>query len=156
MMARMMLIIMEAANKGAKRARGGSVGLNIEVPFVQKPNPYIKTLIDFHYFFCRKVMFVKYSKAFIIFPGGYGTMDEFFEAITLIQTRRLHPFPVILVGSKYWKGMMSWIVNCMLKHGAIEKSDLNIFKIVDRPEEVVNIVKKYFFIITLIEKVIHY
>ena len=136
--------IMEAANKGAKKAKGKSIGLNIEVPFVQKPNPYVKTLLDFHYFFCRKVMFAKYSRAFIIMPGGFGTMDEFFEAITLIQTRRLSPFPVILVGSEYWKGLMKWLDNSMLKNKCISKSDLKIFKIVDRPEQVVSAIKKFY------------
>lgn len=136
--------IMEAANKGAKKAKGKSIGLNIEVPFVQKPNPYVKTLLDFHYFFCRKVMFAKYSKAFVIMPGGFGTMDEFFEAITLIQTKRLSPFPVILIGSEYWNGLMSWINNCMLENKCISKVDLKIFKIVDKPEQVVSIIKKFY------------
>ena len=107
--------IMEAGNKGAARAKGHSVGLNIDLPFEQKSNPYINHLINFHYFFCRKVMFVKYAKAFVIFPGGYGTLDEFSEAITLIQTRRMERFPVILYGREYWEGLVDWFRDVMLK-----------------------------------------
>lgn len=136
--------IMEAANKGAKSAKGVSIGLNIQVPMVQKPNKFITRLIEFRYFFCRKVMFVKYAKASVIFPGGYGTMDEFFESITLIQTRRIEKIPVILVGSSYWKGLVDWIKTDMLKEGRITKQDLGIFHIADTPEEVLKIIKVFY------------
>ena len=136
--------IMEAANKGAKRAGGKSVGLNIDIPIVQKPNPYVTHLIDFRYFFCRKVMFVKYAKAFIVLPGGYGTLDEFFEAATLIQTKRIQPFPVILVGTDYWKGIITWMKDNMLKKGLISRSELNIFKVVDSADSVVRIIRDFY------------
>ncbi len=135
--------IMEAANKGAIKAKGKSIGLNIQVPIVQKPNKYIETLLDFRYFFCRKVMFVKYSNAFIIMPGGFGTMDELLEAITLIQTERIKLFPVILVGKEYWSGLIEWIKNKMLKDGNISKEDLRLFKISDDPKEIVSIIKNF-------------
>jgi len=136
--------IMEAANKGAKKAGGKSVGLNIDVPVVQNPNKYITQLIDFRYFFCRKVMFVKYAKAFVVVPGGFGTMDEFFESITLIQTERIRPFPVILIGKEYWQGMMDWMKEHMLKKDLVRKKDLNIFKITDSPDEVLKIIKDFY------------
>lgn len=134
--------IMEAANKGAKRAGGKSVGLNILIPVKQKSNPYVTTLLEFRYFFCRKVMFHKYAKAFVILPGGFGTLDEFIEAITLIQTGRKKAFPVILVGSKYWQELVGWLKKETLKRKYISPEDLNIFKIVDTPEEVVSLIKK--------------
>lgn len=136
--------IMEAANRGASKAKGKSIGLNIDLPFEQKPNRYVKTLINFHYFFCRKVMFVKYAKAFVIFPGGFGTMDEFFESLTLIQTERIEKFPVILFGSNYWKGLADWIKNSILKEKNISPEDLNIFQIVDTPEDVVKAIKNFY------------
>jgi len=136
--------IMEAANKGAKKADVVSIGLNIHVPFVQKPNRFVTKLIDFKYFFCRKVMFLKYAKASVIFPGGFGTMDEFFETITLIQTQRMEQFPVILVGSEYWRGLTDWIRKSMLKGDRIQGDDLDIFCIVDTPEEVVNSVRNFY------------
>ncbi len=136
--------IMEAGNKGASKAQGSSIGLNIDLPFEQKPNRYIKTLINFHYFFCRKVMFVKYAKAFVIFPGGFGTLDEFFESITLIQTRRMERFPVILVGSDYWKGLADWLRDATLKEDNIDPEDLNIFEIVDTPQQVIKVIKKFY------------
>ncbi|MGE4357755.1 MAG: TIGR00730 family Rossman fold protein [Candidatus Omnitrophota bacterium] len=136
--------IMEAANKGAKRAHGRSIGLNIEVPIVQKPNPYIGELLNFKYFFCRKVMFVKYAKAFVIFPGGFGTLDELFEALTLIQTRRVSSFPVIIMGSKYWQGLITWIKNTMLKEGCISPEDLKLFRIADTPQEAVELIKRFY------------
>jgi len=136
--------IMEAANKGAKEASGISIGLNIQVPIIQRPNKFITRLIDFRYFFCRKVMFVKYAKAFVIFPGGFGTMDEFFESITLIQTGRIEGFPVILMGSEYWKGLISWIKQAMLEKDRIEKQDLDIFQTADTPEEVLKIIKVFY------------
>lgn len=136
--------IMEAANKGAKEAGGISIGLNIQAPIMQKPNKFITKLLDFRYFFCRKVMFVKYAKAFIVFPGGFGTMDEFFESITLIQTRRIEEFPVILVGTKYWKGLIGWMKQAMLEEDRIEKQDLGIFHIVDTAREVLKIIKVFY------------
>lgn len=136
--------IMEAGNKGATKAKGNSIGLNIDLPFEQKPNRYVKELIDFHYFFCRKVMFVKYAKAFVIFPGGYGTLDELFESITLIQTRRMGKFPVILFGSKYWSGLVDWIKKSVLKEKNIDPEDIDIFQIVDTPEDVIKEIKKFY------------
>jgi len=136
--------IMEAANKGAKKAKGKSVGLNIEVPVVQKPNPYITELLSFKYFFCRKVMFVKYGKAFVIFPGGFGTIDELFEALTLVQTERIEPFPIILLDNNYWQGLFDWVRNTMLKQDCIVKADLGIFKIVDSPKEVIKTIKSFY------------
>ena len=136
--------MMEAANKGAKRARGHSIGLNIEIPSEQKPNPYVDTLIDFHYFFVRKVMFVKYAKAFVIMPGGFGTLDELFEAINLIQTERIEKFPVVLTGGEYWRGMVEWIENTVLERGNISSSDLAIFKVIDHPKEIVRYINKFY------------
>ncbi|MCX5668439.1 MAG: TIGR00730 family Rossman fold protein [Candidatus Omnitrophica bacterium] len=136
--------IMEAGNKGAKRAGGDSVGLNILIPIVQHPNKYVTRLIDFKYFFCRKVMFAKYSKAFVVFPGGFGTLDELFEAMTLVQTERVDPFPVILVGKEYWKGLISWIKNTLLPEGTIDKVDLKLFSVVDTPQEVMAAIDKFY------------
>lgn len=136
--------IMEAGNKGAKRASGESVGLNILIPIMQKPNKYVTRLLEFKYFFCRKVMFVKYSSAFIVFPGGFGTLDELFEAITLVQTERVDPFPVILVGRNYWKGLISWIKNTLLPEGTIEEKDLKLFSVVDKPQEVLAAINKFY------------
>lgn len=136
--------IMEAGNKGAMQAGGDSVGLNIDLPFEQKPNPYIKTLINFHYFFSRKVMFLKYAKAFVVFPGGFGTLDELFECITLIQTRRVDRCPVILVGKEFWAGMTAWVKDRLLGDGKIAPDDLKLFDIVDDPAEVVRIIKAFY------------
>ena len=136
--------IMEAANKGAFKAGGESIGLNILIPIVQLPNKYINRLVEFKYFFCRKVMFTKYSKAFVVFPGGFGTMDELFEGITLIQTKRVEQFPVIIMGSKYWEGLIRWIRSSMLPFGAISKKDLEIFKIADSSKEVISIIKNFY------------
>ena len=136
--------IMEAANKGAQEAGGNSVGLNIQLPFEQKPNPFITTLLSFRYFFCRKVMFVKYATAFVIFPGGFGTMDEFCEAVTLVQTKRIDLFPIILVGSDYWKGLIDWFRKKVLAQKNIDKEDLLIFKIVDEPEKVAALIKDFY------------
>ncbi len=136
--------IMEAGNKGAKRARGHSIGLNIQIPMEQKPNKYINTLLDFHYFFVRKVMFVKYAKAFVIMPGGYGTLDEFFEAINLIQTKRIQRFPVVLFGREYWEGMVKWLKEKVLKNSNISPYDLDIFKIADTPKEVVQVINRFY------------
>ncbi|MGD9332256.1 MAG: TIGR00730 family Rossman fold protein [Desulfobacterales bacterium] len=134
--------IMEAANKGAAEAGGVSVGLNINLPFEQKPNPYANIQIQFHYFFIRKVMFVKYAMAYIIMPGGFGTLDELFEAITLIQTHRLRPLPVILVDSAYWGGLIDWIKARLLNHKLISPEDIDILQVIDDPQEVVKAVKK--------------
>ncbi|MBM3255315.1 MAG: TIGR00730 family Rossman fold protein, partial [Candidatus Omnitrophica bacterium] len=136
--------IMEAANKGAKRAGGHSIGLNIQIPQEQKPNKYVDTLLNFHYFFVRKVMFVKYAKAFVIMPGGYGTLDEFYEAINLIQTKRIQRFPVVLFGDEYWRGMLKWLKEKVLKNGNISPHDLGIFKIANTPKEVVTIINKFY------------
>ncbi|PIP67487.1 MAG: TIGR00730 family Rossman fold protein [Candidatus Omnitrophica bacterium CG22_combo_CG10-13_8_21_14_all_43_16] len=136
--------IMEAANKGAKKAGIVSIGLNIQVPVVQKPNRFITKLIDFRYFFCRKVMFLKYANASVIFPGGFGTMDEFFETITLIQTQRMERFSVVLVGSEYWKGLIDWVKKSMINTNRASEEDLDIFSIVDEPQEVVRTIKKFY------------
>jgi len=133
--------IMEAANKGAKEAGGVSVGLNIDLPEEQKPNKYIGTYLNFRYFFIRKVMFVKYAVAFVIFPGGFGTLDELFEPLQLIQTQKIKPFPVILVGKEYWRGLLNWIKEVLLVRGKISSHDLNLFHIVEEPEEIVNLIK---------------
>jgi uncharacterized protein (TIGR00730 family) len=118
--------IMEAANRGAQEGGGLSIGLNIELPMEQKPNGYIDKLVSFHYFFIRKVMLVKYSSAFIIFPGGFGTLDELFESVTLIQTHRMKPFPVVLVGDSYWSDLIAWMKKHLLKKGKIGERDLDI------------------------------
>lgn len=136
--------IMEAANKGCLRAKGHSVGLNILIPSVQKPNKYVSELLEFRYFFCRKVMFAKYSKAFVVFPGGFGTLDEFFEAITLVQTERVEPFPIILVGSAYWRNMVQWLKNTTEKGGYVKKKDMNIFKIMDDPAEIEKYITSFY------------
>ena len=136
--------IMEASNKGASKAGGQSIGMNIDLPSEQKPNGYINHLINFHYFFCRKVCFVKYAKAFVIFPGGYGTLDELSESITLIQTQRMQQFPVILYGSKYWKGLLDWFKGAVLKEDCIDPQDLDIIQTADKPEDVVKIIKAFY------------
>jgi uncharacterized protein (TIGR00730 family) len=132
--------IMEAANRGAFEANGLSIGCNIELPFEQKSNPYLTRSLTFKYFFVRKTMFVKYSTAFIIFPGGFGTLDELFESLTLIQTRKIKNFPVVLFGSAYWEGMISWLQEVMLKEGKISADDLTRLHLTDSPEEVVRII----------------
>ena len=133
---------MEAANRGAFEAGGLSVGCNIELPFEQGANPYLTRSVTFRYFFVRKMMFVKYSLGFIIFPGGFGTLDELFEALTLIQTRKIRDFPVILFGSDYWKGLMDWIGETALREGKVSSQDLKLLHLTDSPEEVVNIVNE--------------
>ncbi|HPD21832.1 MAG: TIGR00730 family Rossman fold protein [Desulfomonilia bacterium] len=133
--------IMEAANKGAFEAGGQSVGLNIVLPFEQIMNPYTNIHINFRYFFVRKVMFIKYAMSYVIFPGGFGTMDELFESLTLIQTDKIKPFPVILVGSDFWGGLLNWIRDTMLKEMKILQEDLAIFTVVDSPGDAVEIIK---------------
>ena len=135
--------IMEAANKGAAEAGGQSVGMNIKLPFEQKPNPYANLQLDYKYFFIRKVMFVKYAVAYVIMPGGYGTMDELFEALTLIQTKRVRSFPLILMGREYWQGLLDWLKNSMQQKGMILPCDIEMIQIIDEPEEVVKHIKKY-------------
>ena len=135
--------IMEAANKGAAEAGGKSVGMNIRLPFEQKPNPYANIHLDYKYFFVRKVMFVKYAVAYVIMPGGFGTMDEFFEALTLIQTKKTKPFPLILMGSEYWQGLIDWLKNHILAEGKIAPADMELIQVIDDPEEVVKLIKKY-------------
>jgi uncharacterized protein (TIGR00730 family) len=135
--------VMEAANKGAKEGGAKSIGVNIELPFEQKPNPYSTIKLSFRYFFVRKVMFLKYAMAYIVMPGGFGTLDEFSEALTLIQTKKMRPFPIILVGSTYWAGLIEWMKTTQLETGKISKEDLEIFKIMDDPQQIVEYVKKF-------------
>jgi len=139
--------IMEAGNKGAKEADGASVGLNIELPFEQGYNPYIDQdkVFNFNYFFIRKVMFVKYAQAFVVLPGGFGTLDELFEVLTLIQTKKIDPIPVILMGREFWSGLVDWIKDTMLeKHATISSHDLDLIPITDDAEEVVSIINDYY------------
>ncbi|HIJ67415.1 MAG TPA: TIGR00730 family Rossman fold protein [Planctomycetes bacterium] len=136
--------IMEAANKGAAQGGGKSIGLNIELPMEQIPNKYQNLSLHFRYFFCRKVMFLKYANGFVVMPGGYGTMDEFFESCVLIQTLRQAHFPVILMGSEYWSGLVDWMTDQMLnKRGYISPEDMNVFSIVDEPAKVAKIIRKF-------------
>jgi uncharacterized protein (TIGR00730 family) len=135
--------IMEAANKGAHEAGGKSIGLNIRLPYEQKPNPYANIHLDYKYFFVRKVMFVKYAVAYVIMPGGFGTMDELFEALTLIQTKKIKAFPLILMGKEYWQGLIDWLKERMLKEGKINPADMELIQVIDDPEEVVKLIKKY-------------
>jgi len=134
---------MEAGNRGAAEAGGTSVGMNIQLPYEQKPNPYANVSINYHYFFIRKVMFVKYAVAYVILPGGFGTMDELFEALTLIQTRRIKGFPVILMGGDYWRGLINWLKNTMLKEDMISREDLDLFTIIDDPDEAVKHIQRF-------------
>ena len=139
--------IMEAGNKGAKRAGGKSVGLNIELPFEQHQNDYIDTdkFINFDYFFVRKLMFTKYAQGYIVLPGGFGTMDELFEALTLIQTGKVAKFPLVLVGNEYWGGLIDWIKSKMLsQEGNINEKDLDLFKLVDTADEAVEIITEFY------------
>ncbi len=132
--------MMEAANKGAFEAGGLSVGCNIELPFEQGANPYLTRSLTFRYFFVRKMMFVKYSLGFIIFPGGFGTLDELFEALTLIQTHKIRNFPVVLFGTQYWAGLLNWIQDFALQEGKVSEQDLKLLHMTDSPAEVVQIV----------------
>ncbi len=135
--------IMEAANKGAAEAGGTSVGMNIRLPFEQVPNEFANVRLYHKYFFVRKVMFVKFAVAYVIMPGGLGTMDELFEALTLIQTKRIKSFPVILMGSEYWKGLLDWMKDTMLAQGMISREDMDLFRIMDEPEEIVEYIRKF-------------
>ncbi len=136
--------IMEAANRGADEAGGKSVGLNIALPQEQTSNPYANVRLDFHYFFARKVMFVKYACAFVCFPGGFGTMDEFFEAMTLIQTEKVEPFPVVLIGKTYWSSLIRWIRNYMLgKHDYISAGDMDRFLVTDSPAKAMKLIQEH-------------
>lgn len=138
--------IMEAANKGAYENEGTSVGLNIELPFEQKSNAYIKKQhsIDFDYFFVRKVMFMKYAQGFVVMPGGFGTLDELFEAITLVQTEKVNKFPIILVGRSYWEGLYQWIKDTLVQQKAISPEDLDLIEMVDTEDEVIQILTHFY------------
>ncbi len=128
--------LMEASNRGAKEAGAHSIGLNIELPFEQGGNRYCDIALDFHYFFARKIMFVRYASGFVVFPGGFGTMDELWEALTLIQTGKITEFPVVLVGSSYWRGLLDWVGERMLDEGNISPGDLDLLTVTDEPAEV--------------------
>jgi uncharacterized protein (TIGR00730 family) len=134
--------IMEAANRGATEAGGFSVGLNINLPFEQQPNIFTNLPLSFKYFFVRKVMFIKYAMAFICMPGGFGTLDEAFEAVTLIQTKRIKPFPIILVGTEFWSGLLEWIQEKILANGNVDSDDMKIIHLLDDPQEIVSYIKK--------------
>jgi hypothetical protein len=135
--------LMEAANKGAAEAGGKSVGLHIHLPLEQKPNDYLNVELDFRYFFIRKVMFVKYAYAYVAMPGGYGTLDELSEALVLIQTRRIRPFPVVLVGSEYWSGLLEWFEKTLTERKYISPRDIDLMKVVDEPEEAVDFIRRH-------------
>ncbi len=136
--------IMEAGNKGAYYAKGESIGLCIELPHEQSTNPYVKTEIKFRYFFARKVMFVKYAKAFVVFPGGFGTMDEMFEALTLMQTGILKKFPIIIMDKEYYNGLINWVTDTMLEDKYINKEDLDLFTYTDTPEKTLQVIKEFY------------
>jgi len=136
--------IMEAANRGAREGKGRSIGLNIKLPYEQRPNEFADTVMQFHYFFARKVMFVKYACGFVALPGGFGTLDEVFEALTLKQTRKIHDFPVILFGTAYWEGLVSWVRKRLLEERMISRRDINLFQVTDDVDEVVELVQKHY------------
>jgi uncharacterized protein (TIGR00730 family) len=136
--------IMEAANRGAHDAGATSVGCNIELPFEQIPNSYLTKSLSFKYFFVRKTMFIKYSNAYMIFPGGFGTMDELFEALTLIQTRKIRNFPVVLFGSQYWRGLLSWLTSTMINEKMVNPEDLGLMHLTDSPTDAVNFIIETF------------
>jgi uncharacterized protein (TIGR00730 family) len=135
--------IMEAANKGAYEANGKSVGLNIQLPFEQMPNRYIKTLLSFRHFFCRKVMFLKYTSAVIVLPGGFGTLDELFEALTLIQTQKSAALPLVMMGKNYWEGMIQWLREAMLAGGYISPEDMDLILLTDDPKEAMELICEF-------------
>ncbi|MFQ5882522.1 MAG: TIGR00730 family Rossman fold protein [Candidatus Methylomirabilales bacterium] len=134
--------IMEAANKGAREAGGPSIGLNIQLPLEQPINPHVTTPLNFRYFFVRKVMFVRYSMAFVILPGGFGTLDELFESVTLIQTHKIRPFPVVLVGREYWQGLLAWLQGTVVNRGRVSREEMAIFTLAETPEEVLNVIQR--------------
>jgi uncharacterized protein (TIGR00730 family) len=138
--------VMEAANKGAQTAKGKSVGLSIKLPFEERPNPYIDhdKSITFDYFFVRKLMFIKYAQGFVVLPGGFGTMDELFESLTLIQTHKIGRFPIVMVGKSYWSGLMSWINNELVSGGFVNASDLQLFTLVDSADEAVSVINAFY------------
>ncbi|OQX88273.1 MAG: Rossman fold protein, TIGR00730 family [Candidatus Omnitrophica bacterium 4484_70.2] len=136
--------IMEAANRGAYEAGGVSVGLNILIPEQQIPNPYVNYLLEFRYFFVRKVMFAKYSRAFVVFPGGYGTLDELFETLALIQTRRIAPFPIILVKKRFWQKLLDWFRERLIEEGTLAKKDLLLFSVVEKEIEVLEEIRNFY------------
>jgi len=136
--------VMEAACKGAVRAGGKTVGLNIALPAEQRPNPYNTISLRFHYFFVRKVMLVKYATAFVLLPGGFGTLDELFETVTLIQNRKIRPFPVILVGREYWSGLVQWLQQQAVRRGYLSDADMDFLKVTDDPAEVVEHITSYY------------
>lgn len=135
--------VMEAANRGAANFNVKSVGLNIELPQEQKPNIYQNRSLRFRYFFARKVMFVKYSMGYVCMPGGFGTLDEFFEALTLMQTSKVHPIPLVMFGSEYWEGLLAWMKNTMLRNGAVSDEDFSFIKVTDDPREVISIMNHH-------------
>jgi uncharacterized protein (TIGR00730 family) len=138
--------IMEAANKGAFLEKGKSVGLSIRLPFEERPNEYVdpKYFFKFDYFFARKVMFVKYAQGFIVFPGGFGTLDELFESITLVQTKKISLFPIILIGTSYWSGLIDWLKSTLLKEGTISESDFDLFHLTDSTDEAIEIINRFY------------
>lgn len=136
--------IMEAANRGAVDGGGRSIGLNISLPEKQAPNPFVRELHEFKYFFVRKVMFLKYSQGVVVFPGGFGTFDELFECITLVQTHLIYPMPIILVGRDYWKGLDKWVREVGIKAGCLFEEDIELYHLVDKPEDAVNIIKRFY------------
>jgi uncharacterized protein (TIGR00730 family) len=136
--------VMEGANRGAKKGKAHSIGLNIEIPMEQHPNKYQDISLSFRYFFIRKLMFIKYAMAYIIFPGGFGTVDEMFEALTLSQTKKIQNFPIILYGSGYWKGLIDWMKNTLVPNGTIGREDFALFSIVDTPEEIRFLINEHY------------
>lgn len=136
--------VMEGANKGAKKGKAHSIGLNIEIPMEQHPNKYQDISLSFRYFFIRKLMFIKYAMAYIIFPGGFGTVDEMFEALTLSQTKKIQNFPIILYGSEYWKGLIDWMKKTLVPNGTIGREDFALFSIVDTPEEIRFLINEHY------------
>ncbi|HSO19885.1 MAG TPA: TIGR00730 family Rossman fold protein [Desulfosarcina sp.] len=134
--------IMEAANRGASEAGGKSVGLNIRLPLEQKPNPYATVQMEFKYFFIRKVMFIKYAAAYVVMPGGFGTLDELFEVMTLVQTRRIRPFPIVMVGCDHWSGLLDWIRERLLAQSLISPKDMDIIQVLDDPQAIVDAIRK--------------
>jgi uncharacterized protein (TIGR00730 family) len=138
--------IMEAGNRGARNRKGKSVGLCINLPFEEQANPYVdhKYQIDFDYFFARKVMFIKYAQSFVVFPGGFGTLDELFESLTLIQTKKINRFPVILIGTEFWGGLVDWIKDTLVKNGTISPGDMDLFRVTDDLNEAVNIITSFY------------